>query len=172
MLRKYKVPSVNLVLEAAIMFACVGLVVVSVQKGGGRIEVALSAGTFLLFAVILAFTASTKLWIEDGAIVKSSLLGKKSLPLREITEVSHISVRGRFIFLLMTAERMLMISSLPEGFAELRRQMCEQMLEKGAKEFMLPGDNALAAKARNMKILLVVALAVAIAANVYIIYKR
>jgi hypothetical protein len=117
--------------------------------------------------MIALYSWSVKVTIEEGNITKSSLLGKKSFPVKSIDEITHIALMGRYSFLLITPETFLAISSLLENFAQLSGYLKDNLTDEAYKNMGVITPTMLDRKTLYMKGIMVVLIAISIAAIVY-----
>lgn len=77
----------------------------------------------IIFIVILIYTLALKVETDGIDLKKKTIFGKKEVNLKEVAELSVISLRGRYVFFFITQAGFVMISSALADFEGLRAKI-------------------------------------------------
>jgi hypothetical protein len=95
------------------------------------------------------------------------VVGKRSIPLEEIDEITYMSLLGRYAFLLITPTSYAVVSSLMENFPQLSVRIKENVTEKAYKNMDTITPEMLRRKNNHMKGVMIAAIILCITAAIY-----
>ena len=129
-------------------------------------------GTVCGFAVLITiYIWSVKVRTENGFLHKKTLFGRRTVEMSLINEISVITLRGRYVFMLYTPDKFIMLSTMLENFPALK----DILKSNTAKDAFVNMDNIrdelIAGKNRTMKLMLAALLILSVTIVVYMLKR-
>lgn len=156
----------------AISVLCVAVLALDFYTNAKQIELFLM-GTASGFAVLITlYTWSIKIWTENGALCKRTLFGVKTVEMTAVDEISVITLRGRYLFMILTPGSFIMLSTMMENFPALKDILKNNITEKVFAGMDNIGNDRIARKKTVMKLMLAGLLVSSAVILVYIYLNR
>jgi len=131
----------------------------------------ITASAVIVTLLLAIYSWSIRVEIADGILTKSSIFGKRIIPLGEIDEITHMSLMGRYVFLLITPTSYTTVSSLMENFLTLSERVKENVTEKAYASMGKITPKMLRKKNIFMQVVMILAIVLCFAAAVYTIIQ-
>jgi len=120
------------------------------------------------FAILITIhTWSVKVWTINGFLYKKTMLGCRTVEMASINEISVMSLRGRYVFMVLTVDKFLMLSTMLENFPVLKDIMKNHMQELAFTEMDKIDDNQITRKKTTMKFMLAALLIICVFIVIY-----
>ena len=167
-MKTFRTENIYLILHFAILLGCLVLISQVNQKGFGTLHLLLTSLASGIALLSLVYSFFTVIRVNEDFVEKRNLTGKKSIRYKDVEEVAAIPLKGRYIFMLISQESFLVLTSITKDFIAMRREIAGHLPAKAAEDIMKIEDVALLKKAFLMKFILFIILLLVVAINIYV----
>jgi hypothetical protein len=112
---------------SAIISLVLFLVILIVSDGFGKLAVSLAVILALFFLPIVIYMITLRVKLTETSIVKYSLFGSREINMADVTEVSIMPLRGRYLLLLMTDKSHIFISSIIQSYLTIHSALIDRL---------------------------------------------
>jgi NADH:ubiquinone oxidoreductase subunit 6 (subunit J) len=138
----------------AISVICVFAAALSFYSKAKPLELLLLVFAGAVAVLITVYIWSVKVRAENGFIHKKNLFGSRTVEISSVEEITLITLMGRYVFTLITANSFLMLSSMLENFQGLKDILKNSVTEKVFEGVSNISDEHLTRKKKVMKLML------------------
>ena len=151
----------------AVSTVCVFAAALSFYTKAAPVELFLMCASGGVAVFITMQTWSVKIWTDKGFLHKESLLGCRAIEMALITDITVMSMRGRYVFMALTTDNFLVLSTMLENFPALKDILRNNTTEKAFAEMDKISDDQITRKKTTMKLMLAVLLIICAVIVVY-----
>ncbi len=155
---------------AAVMAALImGMLIISNKSM--RVDLFLVSVVLAVLIFLLLYSLSIKVGFNGSTIFKNSLFGSKEISVADIVDISILNTRGRYVFILITVDNYIIISSILKNFNDLFAKIKLVCPDEQSDKMNKLSDDMFSKKEITMKIMMSILFTASIFFAIYY-YRR
>jgi hypothetical protein len=112
--------------------------------------------TTLIFIAISAYAFTLRVECDGIDLKKKTIFGEKKVKLEEVADLTVMSLRGRYLFLFVTPDRFVLLTSTLSAFEKLRSEITRGLPENSRAALEAIPQSLVDKKAKRFKLFLII----------------